>query len=227
MLRFFLSDRLFTTVLVGAFAHGSEILGRKINWRERSNSSTCEAVMLAAGLTLLVTTGLTVCTFVAAKRGCDFSFLGPLLTLCSLVIIRFRASVGNIPNRTISNPVNVSANEAINPTESAVNIDSFVNSESDNGKESPSKECDLQESSDHNLPDSPFSSSIAIGDCTMDFSTSGTQTANENGFKPTPALKNDNLIAGPTFLPSTSLDVAPFKSCYFQVPSLGREDSTL
>ncbi|XP_073149574.1 zinc finger CCCH domain-containing protein 53 [Henckelia pumila] len=134
---------------------------------------------------------------------------------------------GNIPNGTIPNPVNVSANEAINPTESAVNIDSFVKSESDNGKESPSKECDLQESSDHNLPDSPFASSIAAGDCTMAFSTGGTQTADENGFKATPALKNDNMIAGPTFLPSTSLDVAPFKSCYFQVPRFASGHETI
>lgn len=51
---------------------------------------------------------------------------------------------GNSPNGTIPNPVNVYANEAINPTEStAENKDSFVKSESDNGKEIPSKECDL------------------------------------------------------------------------------------
>ncbi|XP_073278037.1 zinc finger CCCH domain-containing protein 53 [Primulina huaijiensis] len=137
-------------------------------------------------------------------------------------------SEGNIPDGTIPNLVNVSANEAINPTESTVeNKDSFVKTESDNGKENFSEERDLQESSDHNLPDSPFASSIAASDCTMAFSNGGVETVDENGFNPTPALKNDNLITGPTFLPSTSLDITPFKSCYFQVPRFASGHETI
>ncbi|KAL6526586.1 hypothetical protein OROGR_015676 [Orobanche gracilis] len=45
-----------------------------------------ETVLLAAGLTLVVTVGLTLFTFVAAKRGCDFSFMGPFL-FCSLLLL--------------------------------------------------------------------------------------------------------------------------------------------
>ncbi|XP_073053826.1 protein LIFEGUARD 4-like [Primulina eburnea] len=45
-----------------------------------------EAVLIAAGLTLLVTIALTIFTFVAAKRGCDFSFLGPFL-LCAVLLL--------------------------------------------------------------------------------------------------------------------------------------------
>lgn len=41
---------------------------------------------MAAGLTLLVTVGLTVYTFWGAKRGQDFSFLGPFL-LCALLLL--------------------------------------------------------------------------------------------------------------------------------------------
>ncbi|PIN07604.1 N-methyl-D-aspartate receptor glutamate-binding subunit [Handroanthus impetiginosus] len=48
-----------------------------------------EAVLLAAGLTLLVTVALTLFTFFAAKRGYDFSFLGPFLLCALLVLIAF------------------------------------------------------------------------------------------------------------------------------------------
>ncbi|GFQ05340.1 bi1-like protein [Phtheirospermum japonicum] len=51
-----------------------------------STQSKGEAVLLAAGLTLLVTVGLTLFTFVAAKRGCDFKFLWPFL-FCSLLLL--------------------------------------------------------------------------------------------------------------------------------------------
>ncbi|XP_075510990.1 zinc finger CCCH domain-containing protein 23-like [Primulina tabacum] len=135
---------------------------------------------------------------------------------------------GNSPNGTIPYPVNVYANETVNPTESTVeNKDSFVKSENDDGKEVPSKECDLlQESADHNLPDSPFATSIATGDCTT-FSNSVVETADENGFNPTPALKDDNLITCPTLFPSTSLEITPFKSCYFHVPRFASGHETI
>ncbi|KAI3459421.1 hypothetical protein Pfo_016084 [Paulownia fortunei] len=45
-----------------------------------------QAVLLAAGLTLLVTVALTLFTFFAAKRGYDFTFLGPFL-LCALLLL--------------------------------------------------------------------------------------------------------------------------------------------
>lgn len=48
-----------------------------------------EAVLLAAGLTLLIAVALTVFTFVAAKRGQDFSFLGPFLVCAAIVVIAF------------------------------------------------------------------------------------------------------------------------------------------
>ncbi|KAL2469821.1 Bax inhibitor-1 family protein [Abeliophyllum distichum] len=50
------------------------------------NQKKGETVLMAAGLTLLVTVGLTVYTFWAAKRGQDFSFLGPFL-LCALLLL--------------------------------------------------------------------------------------------------------------------------------------------
>ncbi|KZV47278.1 zinc finger CCCH domain-containing protein 53-like [Dorcoceras hygrometricum] len=131
---------------------------------------------------------------------------------------------GNILNGTIPNPVNVTAKDAINPPENTVqNKDSFFKSEGDNGKQSSSNECDLQESSDHNLPDSPFAAAMAAGDCATVFSNGVVETADENGFvNPAPALKNDNSMAGPTLFSSTSLDMTPYKSCYFQVPKRGK-----
>ncbi|KAL7124017.1 hypothetical protein ABFS83_14G020000 [Erythranthe nasuta] len=48
-----------------------------------------QAVLMAAGLTLLLTVGLTLFTFVAAKRGHDFSFLGPFLFCALLVLMAF------------------------------------------------------------------------------------------------------------------------------------------
>ncbi|KAK6146042.1 hypothetical protein DH2020_019911 [Rehmannia glutinosa] len=48
-----------------------------------------ETVLLAAGLTLLVTVALTLFTFFAAKRGYDFSFLAPFLLCACLLLISF------------------------------------------------------------------------------------------------------------------------------------------
>lgn len=48
-----------------------------------------DAVLLAAGLTLLVTLGLTAFTFAAAKRGADFSFMGPFLFCAILLLMAF------------------------------------------------------------------------------------------------------------------------------------------
>lgn len=48
-----------------------------------------ETVLLATGLTVVVTVGLTMFTFIAAKRGWDFSFLGPFLFCALLLLIAF------------------------------------------------------------------------------------------------------------------------------------------
>ncbi|KAL6535284.1 hypothetical protein OROMI_026658 [Orobanche minor] len=48
-----------------------------------------QTVLLAAGLTLLVTVGLTMFTFFAAKRGWDFNFLGPFLFCALLLLLAF------------------------------------------------------------------------------------------------------------------------------------------
>ncbi|KAL3507834.1 hypothetical protein ACH5RR_033216 [Cinchona calisaya] len=48
-----------------------------------------EIILQAAALTVLVTGSLTLCTFWAAKRGHDFSFLGPFLLCALLVLVAF------------------------------------------------------------------------------------------------------------------------------------------
>ncbi|PIN11070.1 hypothetical protein CDL12_16330 [Handroanthus impetiginosus] len=88
-----------------------------------------------------------------------------------------------------------------------------------NGKESPPKEGGSHESLEHNLPDSPFASPKAVGDYPTVFSNNTLET--DKG-------TNSNLITGPSFFPSTSsLDMAPFKSCYFQVPRFASGHETI
>ncbi|KAL6535286.1 hypothetical protein OROMI_026660 [Orobanche minor] len=48
-----------------------------------------ENVLLAAGLTIVITVGLTLFTFVAAWRGWDFNFLGPFLFGALLLVTAF------------------------------------------------------------------------------------------------------------------------------------------
>ncbi|EPS70625.1 hypothetical protein M569_04132, partial [Genlisea aurea] len=48
-----------------------------------------QAVLMAATLTLLVTFSLTLFTFLAAKRGYDFNFLGPFLLCAVLLLMAF------------------------------------------------------------------------------------------------------------------------------------------
>lgn len=48
-----------------------------------------EIVVMAAGLTALVTFSLTLYTFWAAKRGKDFGFLGPFLLCASIIFLAF------------------------------------------------------------------------------------------------------------------------------------------
>ncbi|KAA8515613.1 hypothetical protein F0562_018776 [Nyssa sinensis] len=84
-----------------------------------------------------------------------------------------------------------------------------------NGKESPhNEESDFQESLEHNLPDSPFASPKAIGN----YMTAFPDAAGESEKNAAVSAANNTLITS-TLLPATStLDMASFKSCYFQVP---------
>ncbi|KAK4434050.1 protein LIFEGUARD 4 [Sesamum alatum] len=49
----------------------------------------CQAVIVAASLTLVIVVGLTMFTFVAAKMGYDFHFLGPFLFCAVLLLVAF------------------------------------------------------------------------------------------------------------------------------------------
>ncbi|KAK4388293.1 protein LIFEGUARD 4 [Sesamum angolense] len=49
----------------------------------------CHAVIVAASLTLLIVVALTMFTFVAAKMGYDFHFLGPFLLCAVLLLVTF------------------------------------------------------------------------------------------------------------------------------------------
>ncbi|KAL6498961.1 hypothetical protein OROGR_028139 [Orobanche gracilis] len=66
-----------------------------------------ENVLLAAGLTLIITVGLTLFTFVAAWGGWDFKFLGPflfgaLLLVASFALFRIFFHVGKIKGQVIA-----------------------------------------------------------------------------------------------------------------------------
>ncbi|XP_074286535.1 zinc finger CCCH domain-containing protein 46-like [Silene latifolia] len=82
-----------------------------------------------------------------------------------------------------------------------------------NGKESPCHEdniFDLPESLEHNLPDSPFASpkkAAGGGSCEAEVTCIPAATSGNSNSK------------GSSFLPSSpALDMAPFKTCYFQMP---------
>ncbi|XP_059311666.1 zinc finger CCCH domain-containing protein 53-like isoform X1 [Lycium ferocissimum] len=94
--------------------------------------------------------------------------------------------------------------------------------ENSNGKESSKEEAnDFQENLEHNLPDSPFASPKAAGDFITTFSND--DAAGE-------ADKGAGLNASPSssLLPATStLDITPFKSCYFQVPRFSSGHGTI
>uniref|UniRef100_A0A5B7AZJ4 Zinc finger CCCH domain-containing protein 53-like n=1 Tax=Davidia involucrata TaxID=16924 RepID=A0A5B7AZJ4_DAVIN len=95
---------------------------------------------------------------------------------------------------------------------------STCKNENGNGKESPqNEESDLQESLEHNLPDSPFASPKASGNYMTAFSNAAGESDKIAAVSATSAA-NNTLITS-SLLPATStLDMASFKSCYFQVP---------
>ncbi|KAF8403751.1 hypothetical protein HHK36_011855 [Tetracentron sinense] len=89
-----------------------------------------------------------------------------------------------------------------------------------NGKESPNHDdCYFHESLEHNLPDSPFASPTkSIGDHLSLFSTASVKAQRSNPISAASSSANNNLITS-SILPTTStLDMASFKSCFFQMP---------
>lgn len=71
---------------------------------------------------------------------------------------------------------------------------------------------------EHNLPDSPFASPKATGDYSTAFSDTAAGEAVGKSVVVPLEPANNHLITS-SLLPATStLDMAPFKSCYFQVP---------
>ncbi|KAM7512357.1 hypothetical protein LguiB_011232 [Lonicera macranthoides] len=97
------------------------------------------------------------------------------------------------------------------------------NEENGNGKGSPPnlEESDLQESLEHNLPDSLFASPKAAGEYPTVFLNDGGDKAEKSGVAaPSSSANNNSLIAAASpLVPATStLDMASLKSCYFQAP---------
>ncbi|XP_047981275.1 zinc finger CCCH domain-containing protein 53-like [Salvia hispanica] len=81
----------------------------------------------------------------------------------------------------------------------------------------------LQESLEHNLPESPFASPKAGGDLATAFSNHKMEAE-----KVSATSTNNDLITSPSLFPtSASLDIAPFKSCYFQVPRFASGHETV
>ncbi|CAA2935721.1 zinc finger CCCH domain-containing 53-like isoform X1 [Olea europaea subsp. europaea] len=105
----------------------------------------------------------------------------------------------------VKNPVNVTDTEKQS---------SSLKDETTKDAENPNKESDLKGSLEHNLPDSPFASPKAAGDSTTAFS----RETGEFDKISVSSLANNNSISSSFFPASSSVDVAPFKSCYFQVP---------
>ncbi|XP_057976806.1 zinc finger CCCH domain-containing protein 53-like isoform X2 [Malania oleifera] len=91
-----------------------------------------------------------------------------------------------------------------------------------NGVESgPREETDLQESLEHNLPDSPFASptKAVSSECVSAFSMATSEAEKSNAaVSPPAAAANNDPIASSLLLASSTLDMASFKSCYFPMP---------
>ncbi|XP_077235921.1 zinc finger CCCH domain-containing protein 53-like isoform X3 [Tasmannia lanceolata] len=74
-------------------------------------------------------------------------------------------------------------------------------------EERPHEEIDFQESLEHNLPDSPFASPTkSIGDSFSEAVESSSSTS------------SNNLIGSSLFPATSTLDMASFKSCFYQMP---------
>lgn len=141
----------------------------------------------------------------------------------------------NVSNRSSpeAKEENGSTGTAANPAYAAayhqetVNVNAKDKDEKSNGKSSPPQESDLQESLEHNLPDSPFASPKAAGDFNTAFSNDTLEEAEKGSVVSAPPT-NNNMITGPSLFPASSpLDMAPFKSCYFQVPRFASGHETV
>lgn len=91
---------------------------------------------------------------------------------------------------------------------------------------SPNEDSDFQESVEHNLPDSPFASPTKASSALFaedPFAAPATGSAGESELVASSALSNGNangshLIASTLLPPTSTLDMASFKSCFFQMP---------
>ncbi|KAL6871022.1 hypothetical protein ACP4OV_014870 [Aristida adscensionis] len=93
----------------------------------------------------------------------------------------------------------------------AVNPGEGEKRESSPGAPAPNVACGFQESGvEHNLPDSPFATPTKAS---IDIDTAATaQDGNINDISP-------HHVASSLFPPSSSLELPPYNSCFFQVPS--------
>ncbi|KAG8363654.1 hypothetical protein BUALT_Bualt19G0045000 [Buddleja alternifolia] len=134
------------------------------------------------------------------------------------------------PEAKEENPTTFTADQemrrAVNVTEKDKDI--FVNNENNsNGREIPPKESDFQESFEHNLPDSPFASPKAAVNYVTAFSNTTLAAEKCPASASAPSISN-NLITGSSLFPAnSSLDMAPFKSCYFQLPRFASGHETI
>ncbi|KAK9124892.1 hypothetical protein Scep_013738 [Stephania cephalantha] len=146
----------------------------------------------------------------------------------------FSQSVGADPDRGASpeGPPPPPQDQQIKNPEEMVNHND--NGSKGNGNDSASiDDCGFHSSLEHNLPDSPFASpkksngdspsSISVvggfgeGERSNGIAGSSALSSSSSSFLPS-SNSNKNLVAASSLLPATSsLDIAPFKSCLLQV----------
>ncbi|KAF9686425.1 hypothetical protein SADUNF_Sadunf03G0157200 [Salix dunnii] len=92
--------------------------------------------------------------------------------------------------------------------------------ENGSGKESShGEDSDLQESLDHNLPDSPFASPTkGTGDYYSAFISGLTEAHEKDASIPSSSSANNNLVPSSLISPNSSLEMASFKSFNCQIP---------
>ncbi|KAI9398622.1 hypothetical protein POPTR_003G204300v4 [Populus trichocarpa] len=92
--------------------------------------------------------------------------------------------------------------------------------ENGSGKESShGEDSDLQESLEHNLPDSPFASPTkGTGDYYSAFINGLTEAREKDASIPTSTSANNNLVPSSLISPNSSLEMASFKSFNCQIP---------
>ncbi|ONK61720.1 uncharacterized protein A4U43_C08F32860 [Asparagus officinalis] len=83
---------------------------------------------------------------------------------------------------------------------------------------SPNEDSDFQESVEHNLPDSPFASPTKASSL-----FAGDPFSAASAFSSVPAHSNGNGNGNASNLVPSTLDVASFKSCFFQTPRLSSD----